>query len=119
MAIDVAPLPVEGQENDLVACCAHYEGVLGRLCEAGYAAEEMVADFTLGTKVMCAALVLAAVRGGVGWLRCVVGERDSLGKVKPESEQAWEFRTTDLDWHILLRRAWRESFLADSSEGEH
>lgn len=96
LAIEVAPLPARGQENDLVACCAYYEDVFGRLCKAGYAPQDMVADFTRGTKVMGAALVLAAVRRGVGVLRYVAGERDSRGMVKSGAERVREFRTADL-----------------------
>ncbi|HVC96172.1 MAG TPA: TIGR02710 family CRISPR-associated CARF protein, partial [Pirellulales bacterium] len=94
VAIDILPLPGSSLENDTDACFAHFEGVIGKLRAAGARPEEMLADFTRGTKAMSAALVLAAVRHGVERLRYISGQRDDRGMVVPGTEQIGDVHTS-------------------------
>ena len=98
--MDVSPLPV-GDENDADAAYAHFDGVLASVLQDA-APEEVVVDFTRGTKAMSAALVLAATRREVPHLRYVTGARDSRGMVTAGSEVVRESRTTVVDGHRRL-----------------
>ena len=98
--VDVAPLPA-GDENDADAAYAHFDQVLATVLE-GSAPEDVVVDFTRGTKAMSAALVLAATRRAVPRLRYITGRRDRRGMVEPGSEQVREIRTTAVDGHRRL-----------------
>ena len=99
-AAEVSPLPA-GDENDADAAYAHFDRVLAAVLQ-GAAPEDVVADFTRGTKAMSAALVLAATRRGVPRLRYVAGRRDRRGTVEPGSEQVREIRTTVAEGHRRL-----------------
>jgi hypothetical protein len=93
-AIIVSPLPRPGAENDPDACFDHFDRTIEALLAADFAATDLVADFTRGTKAMSAALVLAALRHGVPTLRYVGGDqRDQRGMVVPGSERIHETRT--------------------------
>jgi len=93
--VDVSPLAA-GDENDADAAYAHFDRVLA--CALQHVApEEVVVDFTRGTKAMSAALVLAATRREVPHLRYITGARDSRGMVTSGSEVVREIRTTFVD----------------------
>ncbi len=98
--VDVAPLPA-GDENDADAAYAHFDHVLAAVLD-DFAPEDVVVDFTRGTKAMSAALVLAATRRAVPRLRYVTGRRDRRGMVEPGSEQVRQIRTTAVDGHRRL-----------------
>jgi len=98
--VDVAPLPA-GDENDADAAYAHFDHVLATVLD-DFAPEDVVVDFTRGTKAMSAALVLAATRRAVPCLRYITGRRDRRGMVEPGSEQVREIRTTAVDGHRRL-----------------
>ena len=99
--VDVKPLPA-GDENDADAAYAHFDDVLGTVLQDA-APEEVMVDFTRGTKAMSAALVLAATRRAVPRLRYVAGKRrDRRGMVEPGSEVVREIRTTAVDGHRRL-----------------
>jgi CRISPR-associated protein (Cas_Cas02710) len=92
--ITVAPLPKRDTESDLDACFDHFDRIIETLLTEGFDPTELVADFTRGTKVMGAALVLAAVRHGVPILRYVGGaQRDQRGVVVAGTERISETRT--------------------------
>ena len=93
-ATEISPLPEAGLENDADRCFAHYNQVLAKLRQEGFQAENIVADFTRGTKAMSAALVLAAVRHNLPHLRYITGERDQRGMVVPGSERVMDLSTT-------------------------
>ncbi|HUY35532.1 MAG TPA: TIGR02710 family CRISPR-associated CARF protein [Pirellulales bacterium] len=92
--IEILPLPGSNLENDTDACFAHFENVIANLRAAGAEPDEMLADFTRGTKAMSAALVLAAVRHGVERLRYISGQRDDRGMVVPGTEQIGDVHTS-------------------------
>ena len=93
--VDVSALAA-GDENDADAAYAHFDRVLASVLQH-VDPEEVVVDFTRGTKAMSAALVLAATRREVPHLRYVTGARDSRGMVTPGSEVVREIRTTSVD----------------------
>lgn len=96
-AVQVSPLPA-GDENDADAAYAHFDRVLATVLR-DVAPEDVVVDFTRGTKAMSAAVVLAATRRAVPRLRYVTGRRDRRGMVEPGSEQVRGIRTTVVDGH--------------------
>ena len=98
--VDVAPLPA-GDENDADAAYAHFDHVLAAVLD-DFAPQDVVVDFTRGTKAMSAALVLAATRRAVPRLRYITGRRDRRGMVEPGSEQVRQIRTTAVDGHRRL-----------------
>ena len=99
-AVEVSPLPT-GDENDADAAYVHFDRVLEAVLQH-VAPEDLVVDFTRGTKAMSAALVLAATRRAVPRLRYVTGRRDRRGMVEPGSEQVRGIRTTTVDGHRRL-----------------
>ena len=99
-AVEVSPLPA-GNENDADAAYAHFDRVLAAIVE-DVAPEDVVVDFTRGTKAMSAALVLAATRRAIPRLRYVTGRRDRRGMVEPGSEDVRGIRTTVVDGHRRL-----------------
>ena len=98
--VEVSPLPA-GSENDADAAYAHFDRVLATVLRDA-APEDVVVDFTRGTKAMSAALVLAATRRAIPRLRYVTGRRDRRGMVEPGSEQVRGIRTTTVDGHRRL-----------------
>jgi|Deesub1362A_J573_1020465.scaffolds.fasta_scaffold02476_9 CRISPR-associated protein (TIGR02710 family) len=101
-AAEISSLPEAGLENDADRCFAHYNQVLAKLRQEGFQAENIVADFTRGTKAMSAALVLAAVRHNLPHLRYITGERDQRGMVVPGSERVMDLSTTTATgWRLL------------------
>ena len=89
LPVEVRPLPAPGLEDDPDACFAHFDAVLADLRAAGI--QEILADFTRGTKAMSGALVLAAVRYDLAKLRYITGPRDDRGMVVPGSERIVDF----------------------------
>lgn len=88
-------LPEKGQENGADACFGHFDSVLEGLLSEGFASNEIVADFTRGTKAMSAALVLASVGRGISILRYVHSDRrDNRGMVVSGTEKVGEIKTT-------------------------
>jgi len=96
----IRPLPAHGAENDADAAFAHFDHEIERLLADGFLANDIVVDFTRGTKAMSAALVLAATRHGVPTLRYIVGDRDRRGQVAAGSEEIRETSTAV----VTLRR---------------
>jgi CRISPR-associated protein (TIGR02710 family) len=65
----------------------------------------VTADFTTGTKSMSAALVLAAVRLGLGRLKYIAAGRDGQGKVCPGGERTLTFEPAGFRASLLLDSA--------------
>lgn len=94
-AIEIQPLPIAGAEDNADACFAHFDRVIEELRNAGHEPQQILADFTRGTKAMSAALVLAAVRHELPQLRYLSGgRRDERGMVVPGTEVVTDIRTT-------------------------
>ncbi|TXL82054.1 TIGR02710 family CRISPR-associated protein [Vineibacter terrae] len=83
---DIRPLPQAGLEDDADACFRHFDAVIETLRRGGCAPQDILVDFTRGTKAMSAALVLAAMRHELPRLRYITGERSSVGSVVPGAE---------------------------------
>ncbi|MBF0136970.1 MAG: TIGR02710 family CRISPR-associated protein [Magnetococcales bacterium] len=92
--IRIHPLPRTGDEDNADHCFDHFDRVMTDLLADGWKSHQIAVDPTRGTKMMSAALVLAAVRHDVSSLRYITGERDKRGMVQPGTEQIAEFRTT-------------------------
>ncbi len=112
-AVELAPLPRPGDEDDADACFAHFDRVIAGLRGTGIGPHDIVVDFTRGTKAMSAALVLAAVRHGLPRLRYISSSqpRDVRGMVVPGAERLVEVQTTIASARRTLDRA-REFFRA-------
>lgn len=92
--VELRPLPRNGDEEDVDACFAWFDRVLGELRSDDLDPENILVDFTRGTKAMSAALVLAAVRHGLPTLRYITSpQRDRRGMVVPGSERPVDFPT--------------------------
>jgi CRISPR-associated protein (TIGR02710 family) len=91
--IEIQPLPQAGMEDNPDACFAHFDGLLTALREAGVTADAILVDFTRGTKVMSAALVLAAIRHDLPRVRYISGPRGPSGMVQPGQEVVSDFQT--------------------------
>jgi CRISPR-associated protein (TIGR02710 family) len=85
--------------------------VIAGLREEGFGPADIMADFTRGTKVMSAALVLVAARHGLPMLRYITGRRDQRGLVIPGEETVHEVRTSVIGESRLLDNA-RAFFIA-------
>ncbi len=92
----IETLPKQGQENDADACFGHFDSALARLVKKGFKPNDIVVDFTRGTKAMSAALVLAAIGRDIPILRYVHSEQcgDDRGMVIPGTEKIGEIQTT-------------------------
>lgn len=86
-AVEIHPLPRAADENAIDSCYRHFDEVIAKLRQRGFAPSALTADFTRGTKAMSAALMLAAVRHGVAMTRYIEGTRDERGMVVPGSEK--------------------------------
>ena len=92
--VEVRPLAKPDMENNADDCYAHFDRLISELRAEGIRPEAMVVDFTRGTKVMSAALVLCAVRHELLDMRYIHGNRDTRGSVKPGSERLLHIKTT-------------------------
>lgn len=100
-SLEIRPLPEADLENDADACFRHFEAEIERLRRDGFAQQDIVVDFTRGTKAMSAALVLAAVAHDLPRLRYITGKRDSRGMVTGGTE---ELRETSPAHALAVRR---------------
>lgn len=99
-ATETKPLPA-GAENDVDQTYAHFDAVIAEV-SGRFAASSPVleADFTRGTKVMSAALTLAALRHDIPHLRYIEGERDEQGMVISGTERIRQVNPR----HVLAQR---------------
>jgi CRISPR-associated protein (TIGR02710 family) len=94
--------------------------------EQGIEPSNVTADFTTGMKSMSAALVLAAVKLGLGRLKYIMARRDEQGKICPGGERTLTFEPAGfrasllLDSAVTLMRQYRfdavQQLLADVPE---
>ena len=73
--------------------------------EQGIEPANVTADFTTGMKSMSAALVLAAVKLGLGRLKYIVARRDEQGKICPGGERTLTFEPAGFRASLLLDSA--------------
>lgn len=103
----IETLPRVRIENDSDACFAHFDEVLGNLIAEGYTSEQIVVDFTRGTRAMSVAAVLAAIRREIPRLRYVSGVRGRGGTVIAHTEEIHEVRPAHAMGRRLLDQATR------------
>jgi len=119
VSIRIDPLPQSGMEENVDSCYAHFNEVISKLLRSDCQSENLVVDFTRGTKAMSAALVLAAIGNSIPLLRYVSGSRDSRGTVVPGNESVSEVKTTiataqrRLDDAVMLLRHGNFSAVVD------
>ncbi|MCL6546753.1 MAG: TIGR02710 family CRISPR-associated protein, partial [Bryobacteraceae bacterium] len=92
VTMQIETLPRNGDEANLDRCFSFFEQVVSRLVEQdGYRPYHLTADFTRGTKVMSAALALAAASHGIKQYRYIDGEqRNQQGLVIGGTEKLLE-----------------------------
>jgi CRISPR-associated protein (TIGR02710 family) len=92
VTMQIETLPRKGDEANLDRCFRFFDGVVSRLVEQeGYRPSHLTADFTRGTKVMSAALALAAASHGIRQYRYIDGEqRNAQGLVIGGTEKLLE-----------------------------
>ena len=98
--IRVHPLP-EGAEDDADSAYSHFDEVLSAILRE-IPPERIEVDFTRGTKVMSAALVLSAARHFIPSVRYITGDRDGRGMVIAGTEQVRRVRTATVEGHRRL-----------------
>lgn len=80
--------------NDVEMLYQEYSKYLDKIISKGYKPNEIVADYTSGTKSMSAALVSAAISKEIGVLSYVYGLRDEQGRVISNTERSSPFTPT-------------------------
>ncbi len=93
--------------NDVQGIATECEERIKALIDSGISPENIVVDFTSGTKAMSAGLTLAAINLGVGTLSYISGERDNGGRVIPGTEKVVSIRPNRITAELLLREAIR------------
>ncbi len=105
-AVQIIELPQAHDEDNVDRCYAHFCSVMEQCLQDGLQPDQILPDYTRGTKSMSAALVLAAVRFEIPVLRYICSiERDERGMVVPGTEQIGEFRTETVGRQRLLDQA--------------
>ncbi len=75
------------------------------LSAQGYETQDMVADYTSGTKAMSAGLTIAAIKNRLGTLVYVSGERDNEGRVIPGTERPIPLSPNQITADLLFEDA--------------
>ena len=110
-------------ENDVERCALDCAEAVQHLVRRKYAPEEIVADFTSGTKAMSAGLVAAGLEQEVGLLSYVHGKRGEGGRVMSGTERSeslapnWLLARLDLRRAVDLFNAFRYDTCIDVLEG--
>ncbi|MBW2146916.1 MAG: TIGR02710 family CRISPR-associated protein [Deltaproteobacteria bacterium] len=69
------------EADDVEKLALHYTKLIREIIDKGFLSENIVADYTSGTKAMSAALVLAGLSCAIGTLSYVIGDRGEGGRV--------------------------------------
>ncbi len=75
--------------NDVEILYQEYSDYIDEIIKKGYTPEEIVADYTSGTKSMSAALVSASIAREIKTLSYVAGSRDVQGRVMSGTERPY------------------------------
>ncbi len=73
--------------NDVEILYQEYSKYIDQILKKGYSPNEVVADYTSGTKSMSSALVSSAIAKEIGVLSYVYGLRDEQGRVISDTER--------------------------------
>lgn len=73
--------------DDVEEIYLHYLKIIQAVIADGYKREDIVIDYTSGTKSMSAALFAAGIALEVGSINYIAGKRDSTGRVIPGTER--------------------------------
>lgn len=91
-------------ENDIVASYESIKKIVEDLLEKGYSPSEIYVDFTTGTKVMSAALAIAALMYNLHSLTYVYGQRDKNGRVISGTEMVMDLKPLKIILDIKEKR---------------
>ena len=92
-------------ENDVEKCTLEFLEAIQSLHRKGFESDNLVADFTSGTKAMSAALVAAGLEGSVGELSYIAGERGDDGRVISGTERPVSLEPNRLTIRRLMAKA--------------
>ena len=92
-------------ENDVEGCTLDCIAAIQALKKRGFDAQDLVADFTSGTKAMSAALVAAGVEETLGRLSYIHGKRGAGGIVISGTEHASSLEPTRLTIRRMTEQA--------------
>ena len=92
-------------ENDVEGCTLDCIAAIQALKNRGFDAQDLVADFTLGTKAMSAALVAAGIEETLGRLSYIHGKRGKGGIVISGTEHASSLEPTRLTIRRMTEQA--------------
>ena len=92
-------------ENDVEKCTLDFMDAMRELKTRGFDAQDLVADFTAGTKAMSAALVAAGVEENIGKLSYIIGERGEGGIVVSGTERAYPLVPNRLTIRRMTKQA--------------
>lgn len=103
--------------NDVEMLYQEYSKYLDKIISKGYKPNEIVADYTSGTKSMSAALVSAAISKEIGVLSYVYGLRDEQGRVISNTERSSPFTPTAIftEQKIKLFKQFFDKYQFDSA----
>lgn len=93
-----------GEADDIQELYMHYDGVLRDIINEGFSPEEIVIDYTSGTKSMSAALFAVGIAREVGAVTYISGKRDDSGRVIQGTEKQVSPNITMLRMAIKLDR---------------
>jgi len=93
--------------DDIEKIVVECQAAIAALRKKGYGIQDMVADYTSGTKAMSAGLTIAAIKGNVGALVYVTGERDEGGRVMPGTERPISLEPNRIKADALFQDAMR------------
>ena len=91
--------------DDVEKCTLNFMDAVRDLKTRGFDAQDLVADFTSGTKAMSAALVAAGVEESIGKLSYIIGERGEGGIVISGTERAYPLVPNKLTIRRLTKQA--------------
>ncbi len=91
--------------DDVEKCTLDFMDAVRDLKTRGFDAQDLVADFTSGTKAMSAALVAAGVEESIGKLSYIIGERGEGGIVISGTERAYPLVPNKLTIRRLTKQA--------------
>lgn len=91
-------------ENDVEKCTLDFVEAIQNLKNQGFGSEDIVADYTSGTKAMSAGLVAAGLEAAIGKLSYIAGER-AEGRVVSGTERAISLEPNRLRIRRIMEQA--------------
>lgn len=93
-----------GEADDIQELYLAYEGFFREVLKEGFSPDDIVVDYTSGTKAMSAALFAVGIAEEVGEVSYISGKRSEDGRVVPGTERPISPNLTTLRMRIRLKR---------------